>query len=170
MYVNCWKLFSLNMRLEYHNHLFSNNLTHFLVIVVTESYRYCTLHCTGYMRSWPSSQLDSEGDTEKETSNLTCLVTVCRLLPHASHQPSKDVNVKPAEFVTRCAIDGKFTFVDQRWVLSTWLHPSARFTLCLPPRESRICSEHMVSVRKKCPDDKEVLDSTELWQLACQWR
>uniref|UniRef100_A0A671W1X7 Basic helix-loop-helix ARNT like 2 n=1 Tax=Sparus aurata TaxID=8175 RepID=A0A671W1X7_SPAAU len=79
-----------------------------------ESYRYCTLHCTGYMRSWPSSQLDSEGDTEKETSNLTCLVTVCRLLPHASHQPSKDVNVKPAEFVTRCAIDGKFTFVDQR--------------------------------------------------------
>ncbi|XP_041819622.1 aryl hydrocarbon receptor nuclear translocator-like protein 2 [Chelmon rostratus] len=79
-----------------------------------ETHRYCTLHCTGYMRSWPSSQLDSEGDTEKETSSLTCLVTVCRLIPHASHQPSKDINVKPAEFVTRCAIDGKFTFVDQR--------------------------------------------------------
>ncbi|XP_051248788.1 aryl hydrocarbon receptor nuclear translocator-like protein 2 isoform X1 [Dicentrarchus labrax] len=79
-----------------------------------DTYRYCTLHCTGYMRSWPSSQLDSEGDSEKETSNLTCLVTVCRLLPHVSHQPSKDINVKPAEFVTRCAIDGKFTFVDQR--------------------------------------------------------
>ncbi|XP_035534091.1 aryl hydrocarbon receptor nuclear translocator-like protein 2 [Morone saxatilis] len=79
-----------------------------------DTYRYCTLHCTGYMRSWPSSQLDSEGDSEKETSNLTCLVTVCRLLPHVSHQPSKDIHVKPAEFVTRCAIDGKFTFVDQR--------------------------------------------------------
>ncbi|KAE8281638.1 Aryl hydrocarbon receptor nuclear translocator-like protein 2 [Larimichthys crocea] len=79
-----------------------------------DTYRYCTLHCTGYMRSWPSSQLDSDGDTEKETSNLTCLVTVCRLLPHVSHQPSKDVNVKPAEFMTRCAIDGKFIFVDQR--------------------------------------------------------
>ncbi|TKS91097.1 Aryl hydrocarbon receptor nuclear translocator-like protein 2 [Collichthys lucidus] len=79
-----------------------------------DTYRYCTLHCTGYMRSWPSSQLDSDGDTEKETSNLTCLVTVCRLLPHMSHQPSKDVNVKPAEFMTRCAIDGKFIFVDQR--------------------------------------------------------
>ncbi|XP_070848530.1 basic helix-loop-helix ARNT-like protein 2 isoform X2 [Chaetodon trifascialis] len=79
-----------------------------------ETYRYCTLHCTGYMRSWPSSQLDSEGDTEKETSSLTCLVMVCRLISHVSHQPSKDVNVKPAEFVTRCAIDGKFTFVDQR--------------------------------------------------------
>ncbi|XP_076578681.1 basic helix-loop-helix ARNT-like protein 2 isoform X2 [Chaetodon auriga] len=79
-----------------------------------ETYRYCTLHCTGYMRSWPSSQLDSEGDTEKETSSLTCLVMVCRLISHVSHQPTKDVNVKPAEFVTRCAIDGKFTFVDQR--------------------------------------------------------
>ncbi|XP_044042764.1 aryl hydrocarbon receptor nuclear translocator-like protein 2 isoform X2 [Siniperca chuatsi] len=79
-----------------------------------DTYRYCTLHCTGHMRTWPSIQLDPEGDTEKETSNLTCLVTVCRLLPHVSHQPSKDINVKPAEFVTRCAIDGKFTFVDQR--------------------------------------------------------
>ncbi|XP_070709674.1 basic helix-loop-helix ARNT-like protein 2 [Pempheris klunzingeri] len=79
-----------------------------------DTHKYCTLHCTGYMRSWPSSQLDSEGDAEKESSNLTCLVTVCRLLPHVAHQPSTDIQVKPTEFVTRCAIDGKFTFVDQR--------------------------------------------------------
>ncbi|XP_062299614.1 basic helix-loop-helix ARNT-like protein 2 [Scomber scombrus] len=79
-----------------------------------DTYRYCTLHCTGYLRSWPSSQLDSEGDAEKESSNLTCLVTVCRFQPQVSHQPSKDINVKPTEFVTRCAIDGKFTFVDQQ--------------------------------------------------------
>ncbi|XP_051802467.1 aryl hydrocarbon receptor nuclear translocator-like protein 2 [Acanthochromis polyacanthus] len=79
-----------------------------------DSYRYCTLHCTGYMRSWPSSQLDSEGDVDKETSSLTCLVTVCRLIPHVSQQPSEEINVKPTEFVTRCAIDGKFTLVDQQ--------------------------------------------------------
>ncbi|XP_037616393.1 aryl hydrocarbon receptor nuclear translocator-like protein 1 isoform X3 [Sebastes umbrosus] len=79
-----------------------------------DTYRYCTLHCTGYMRSWPSSQLDSDGDADKETSNLSCLVTVCRLLSHLPHQPSKDVNVKPSEFITRCAIDGKFTFVEQQ--------------------------------------------------------
>ncbi|XP_071358361.1 basic helix-loop-helix ARNT-like protein 2 isoform X1 [Trachinotus anak] len=79
-----------------------------------DTYRYCTLHCTGYMRSWPSSQLDSEGDAEKEPSNLTCLVMVCRLHPHVSHHPSKDINVKPTEFVTRCAIDGKFIYVDQQ--------------------------------------------------------
>uniref|UniRef100_A0A3B3VIL0 Basic helix-loop-helix ARNT like 2 n=1 Tax=Poecilia latipinna TaxID=48699 RepID=A0A3B3VIL0_9TELE len=80
-----------------------------------ESYRYCTLHCTGYMRTWPSGQLDPEGDAaDKETPSLNCLVTVCRLHPHVSHQPPKDVNVKATEFVTRCAIDGKFTFVDQQ--------------------------------------------------------
>ncbi|XP_051806765.1 aryl hydrocarbon receptor nuclear translocator-like protein 2 isoform X2 [Acanthochromis polyacanthus] len=79
-----------------------------------DAYRYCTLHCTGYMRSWPSSQLDSEGDIDKETSTLTCLVTVCRLNPHVSQHPSKEINVKPTKFITRCAIDGKFTFVDQQ--------------------------------------------------------
>nr|XP_054595476.1 basic helix-loop-helix ARNT-like protein 2 isoform X1 [Nothobranchius furzeri] len=80
-----------------------------------DSSRYCTLHCTGYMRSWPSSQLDPEGDVaDTETSNLNCLVTMCRLHPHISQQSPKGVNVKTTEFVTRCAIDGKFTFVDQQ--------------------------------------------------------
>lgn len=81
-----------------------------------DTYRYCTLHCTGYMRSWPSSQLDSEGDGEKELLSLTCLVTVCRLHPHASSQTSRDVSTKPTEFITRCSIDGKFTYVDQQCV------------------------------------------------------
>ena len=81
----------------------------------TDTYRYCTLHCTGYMRSWPRSQLDPEGEpADKETSSLNCLVTVCRLLTHVSHHPSKDINIKATEFITRCAIDGKFTFVDQQ--------------------------------------------------------
>lgn len=88
----------------------------------TDTYRYCTLHCTGYMRSWPSSQLDAEAevdaeaeaDAEKETSSLTCLVTMCRLLVHVPHLPSKDLNVKAPEFVTRFAIDGKFTFIEQQ--------------------------------------------------------
>ncbi|XP_059181767.1 basic helix-loop-helix ARNT-like protein 2 isoform X2 [Centropristis striata] len=79
-----------------------------------DAYRYCTLHCTGYMRSWPSSQLDADGDVEKETLNLTCLVTVCRPLTHTSHQPPKDISIKPPEFVTRCAIDGKYIFVEQK--------------------------------------------------------
>ncbi|XP_033930799.1 basic helix-loop-helix ARNT-like protein 1 isoform X5 [Pseudochaenichthys georgianus] len=74
--------------------------------------RYCTLHCTGYMRSCPSSQLDSEGDAE--TPSLSCLVMLCRPLPHGSPEPPKHINAKPSAFVTRCAIDGKFTFVEQQ--------------------------------------------------------
>ncbi|KAM4615003.1 basic helix-loop-helix ARNT-like protein 2 isoform 1-T3 [Polymixia lowei] len=80
-----------------------------------DSYRYCTVHCSGYMRSWPVGLLDAESsDTEKDTSHLTCLVTVCRVHAPAPHPPSREVKVKPVEFVTRCAIDGKFTFVDQQ--------------------------------------------------------
>lgn len=78
-----------------------------------ETYRYCTLHCTGYMRTWPSSQLDPDGDGgDKETPSLNCLVTVCRLHPHVSHQPPKDVSVKATEFVTRCAIDEEDVHLD----------------------------------------------------------
>ncbi|KAK7895995.1 hypothetical protein WMY93_021320 [Mugilogobius chulae] len=76
-----------------------------------DSHKYCTLHCTGYIGSWPSSELDSDPDP----SPLSCLVTVCRLHPHGSSPTNKDtVNTKPNEFITRCSIDGKFIFVDQQ--------------------------------------------------------
>ncbi|CAB1346026.1 unnamed protein product [Coregonus sp. 'balchen'] len=78
-----------------------------------ESQRYCTVHCTGYMRSWPSTQLDAESD-DNEFSQLSCLVAVCRVHPNNACQPSREVKVKPTQFVTRFAIDGKFTFVDQQ--------------------------------------------------------
>uniref|UniRef100_A0A8C9RBU1 Basic helix-loop-helix ARNT like 2 n=1 Tax=Scleropages formosus TaxID=113540 RepID=A0A8C9RBU1_SCLFO len=81
-----------------------------------ESQRYCTVHCTGYMRSWPASQLaaEVEGEADKESSHFSCLVAVGRVHPHAGPQSNGEVRVKPTEFVTRYAMDGKFTFVDQR--------------------------------------------------------
>ncbi|XP_070997127.1 basic helix-loop-helix ARNT-like protein 2 isoform X2 [Oncorhynchus clarkii lewisi] len=78
-----------------------------------ESQRYCTVHCTGYMQSWPSTQLDAESD-DNESSHLSCLVAVCRVHPNNACQPSREVKVKPTQFVTRFAIDGKFIFVDQQ--------------------------------------------------------
>nr|XP_029486373.1 aryl hydrocarbon receptor nuclear translocator-like protein 2 isoform X1 [Oncorhynchus nerka] len=78
-----------------------------------ESQRYCTVHCTGYMRSWPSTQLDAESD-DNESSHLSCLVAVCRVHPINACQPQREVKVKPTQFVTRFAIDGKFIFVDQQ--------------------------------------------------------
>lgn len=81
-----------------------------------ESQKYCTVHCTGYMRSWPSSQLEADGEMEvdKDSSHFSCLVAVGRIHSHSSSQANGDVRVKPTEFVTRYAMDGKFTFVDQR--------------------------------------------------------
>ncbi|KAG7455892.1 hypothetical protein MATL_G00245960 [Megalops atlanticus] len=82
-----------------------------------ESQKYCTVHCTGYMRSWPANQLgteEAEGESEKEGSHFSCLVAIGRVHPHTVPQPNGEVKVRPTEFVTRYAMDGKFTFVDQR--------------------------------------------------------
>ncbi|XP_056138712.1 aryl hydrocarbon receptor nuclear translocator-like protein 2 [Lampris incognitus] len=81
-----------------------------------ESQKYCTVHCTGYMRSWPTSQLGVEGeaDADKDSSHFSCLVAVGRVHSHTAPQVNGEVRVKPTEFITRYAMDGKFTFVDQR--------------------------------------------------------
>ncbi|XP_036963750.1 aryl hydrocarbon receptor nuclear translocator-like protein 2 isoform X6 [Acanthopagrus latus] len=82
-----------------------------------ESQKYCTVHCTGYMRSWPTSQLgaDGEGEADKQdSSHFSCLVAVGRVHSHSPPQVNGEIRVKPTEFVTRYAMDGKFTFVDQR--------------------------------------------------------
>ncbi|XP_077597901.1 aryl hydrocarbon receptor nuclear translocator-like protein 2 isoform X2 [Stigmatopora nigra] len=82
-----------------------------------ESQKYCTVHCTGYMRSWNSSQLEAEGegDADKQDSSLfSCLVAVGRIHSQSPLQVNGDFRVKPTEFITRYTMDGKFTFVDQR--------------------------------------------------------
>uniref|UniRef100_A0A8C4IEI1 Basic helix-loop-helix ARNT like 2 n=1 Tax=Dicentrarchus labrax TaxID=13489 RepID=A0A8C4IEI1_DICLA len=82
-----------------------------------ESQKYCTVHCTGYMRSWPTSQLEAEGEGEADkldSSHFSCLVAMGRVHSHSSPQVNGEVRVKPTEFITRYAMDGKFTFVDQR--------------------------------------------------------
>ena len=86
-------------------------------VCVPESQRYCTVHCTGYMRTWPMSQLGlEEAEADKESSHFSCLVAVGRVHPHSTPQLNGEIKVKPTEFITRCAMDGKFTYVDQRYV------------------------------------------------------
>ncbi|KAI1882250.1 hypothetical protein AGOR_G00248750 [Albula goreensis] len=81
-----------------------------------ESQRYCTVHCTGYMRSWPASQIDAEGESEsdKESCHFSCLVAIGRVHPHSTPQSNGEIKVKPTVFITRYTVDGKFTFVDQQ--------------------------------------------------------
>ncbi|XP_032077602.1 aryl hydrocarbon receptor nuclear translocator-like protein 2 isoform X1 [Thamnophis elegans] len=76
--------------------------------------KYCTIHCTGYLKSWSTDEVGIEEDTEKESGNFNCLVAIGRLHPYTVPQKSFEINVKATEFVTRFAVDGKFVFVDQR--------------------------------------------------------
>ncbi|XP_061438176.1 basic helix-loop-helix ARNT-like protein 2 isoform X2 [Rhineura floridana] len=78
--------------------------------------KYCTVHCSGYLKSWPPNEVgvEEENDAEKDSSNFNCLVAIGRLHPYTVPQKSADIKVKPTEFVTRFAMDGKIVFVDQR--------------------------------------------------------
>ncbi|XP_060740437.1 basic helix-loop-helix ARNT like 1a [Tachysurus vachellii] len=78
---------------------------------------FCTIHSTGYLKSWPPTKmgLDEDNEPDNEGCNLSCLVAIGRLHPHIVLQPvNGDIRVKPTEYVSRHAIDGKFVFVDQR--------------------------------------------------------
>ncbi|KAG7252556.1 hypothetical protein CRUP_028704 [Coryphaenoides rupestris] len=65
--------------------------------------------------------LDEDNEPDNEGCNLSCLVAIGRLHPHILPQPvTPDIHVKPTEYVSRHAIDGKFVFVDQRMTSDTW--------------------------------------------------
>uniref|UniRef100_A0A3P8XAC1 Aryl hydrocarbon receptor nuclear translocator like 2 n=1 Tax=Esox lucius TaxID=8010 RepID=A0A3P8XAC1_ESOLU len=125
-----------------------------------ESQRYCTVHCTGYMMSWPCTQLDAECD-DNESSYMTCMVAVCRVHPHNVCQPAQEVKVKPVQFVTRFAIDGKFTFVDQQ----------ATIILGYLPQEllGTSCYEyfHQESLQHLAERHRKVLRSKEKIETSC---
>ncbi|XP_012903254.1 aryl hydrocarbon receptor nuclear translocator-like protein 2 isoform X3 [Mustela putorius furo] len=78
--------------------------------------KFCTIHCTGYLRSWPPNivGVEEERDKKKDGSNFTCLVAIGRLHPYIVPQNSGEIKVKPTEFITRFAMNGKFVYVDQR--------------------------------------------------------
>ncbi|XP_070564648.1 protein cycle-like isoform X2 [Ptychodera flava] len=79
---------------------------------------YVTIHCTGYLKSWPSAKVGLGNDSEDaygDECNLSCLVAIARVQPSQIPCASgSNVDVKPTEFVSRHAMDGRFTFVDQR--------------------------------------------------------
>ncbi|KAK1799369.1 hypothetical protein P4O66_006711, partial [Electrophorus voltai] len=88
-----------------------------LIDAKTDRKSFCTIHSTGYLKSWPPTKmgLDEDGEPDNEGCNLSCLVAIGRLHPHIVAQPlNGDIRVKPTEYVSRHAIDGKFVFVDQR--------------------------------------------------------
>jgi len=78
---------------------------------------YAVVHCTGYIKNWPPSgvQLERLDNNDEHGSNHCCLVAIGRLQV-TSMPNSNDIMGSNAtnEFISRHALDGKFTFVDQR--------------------------------------------------------
>lgn len=83
---------------------------------------YAVVHCTGYIKNWPpTSQFDSHplsvqmDRALEEDGTHCCLVAIGRLqvtsTPNTSDLSGSNSN---SEFISRHAVEGKFTFVDQR--------------------------------------------------------
>ncbi|KAM7424163.1 hypothetical protein PAMA_000487 [Pampus argenteus] len=83
----------------------------------TDQMGFCTIHSTGFLKSWSPTEVDlgEKNKLDSNGCNLSCLVAVGRLHHHTVSWPvQNDVKVKPMEFVSRHAVDGKFVFVDPR--------------------------------------------------------
>lgn len=58
--------------------------------------------------------MEKETDRGKDSGLLTCLVAMRWLHPYVVPQQSGKINMRPAEFITRFAVNRKFVYVDQR--------------------------------------------------------
>jgi aryl hydrocarbon receptor nuclear translocator len=78
---------------------------------------FAVVHCTGYIKNWPPQGIQMERNVEDDmhASSSCCLVAIGRLQV-TSTPNSSDLNnsENTHEFVSRHAMDGKFTFVDHR--------------------------------------------------------
>lgn len=81
--------------------------------------KFTVIQCTGYLKSWTPAKmgLEEQEDGDGDSCNLSCLVAIGRILPHISTVAAATQNrsnVRPIQFISRHALDGKFLFVDQR--------------------------------------------------------
>ena len=62
-----------------------------------------------------------EQDDSEENCNLSCLVAVGQIKtpfdPKSVDLDACNVDVRPVEYISRHSVDGKFTYIDQAWVV-----------------------------------------------------
>ncbi|KAM8707834.1 hypothetical protein ACLKA7_014891 [Drosophila subpalustris] len=92
-------------------------------------YKYQVIQCTGYLKSWtPIKDEDQDGDSDNQTTNLSCLVAIGRIPTNVinSSIPSSldnSPNVRHVLFLSRHSTEGKFLFIDQRATLAIGFLP-----------------------------------------------
>lgn len=82
-----------------------------------DGHNYAVVHCTGYIKNWPPTGMQMERQVDEELhASHCCLVAIGRLqvtsTPNTPDMPG--CGAHGAEFVSRHAADGRFTFADQR--------------------------------------------------------
>lgn len=92
--------------------------TYFLIFL---DWKYCVIQCTGYLKSWAPAKIgleEQEGEADGETCNLSCLVALGRVQMSMSTATllTRKPHMRPVQFISRHAMDGKFLFVDQMLV------------------------------------------------------
>lgn len=82
----------------------------------TDGHSYAVVHCTGYIKNWPPTGVQMDrGEEEAHGSSHCCLVAIGRLQVTSAPDTSDLMGSNSqSEFISRHAMDGKFTFVDQR--------------------------------------------------------
>ncbi|PRD27498.1 UNVERIFIED_CONTAM: tgo [Trichonephila clavipes] len=89
----------------------------------TDGNSYAVVHCTGYVKNWPPSDLFPPGvqierlDPTEEAHGTShcCLVAIGRLQVTSTPNNSDLMGSNSSnEFISRHNLEGKFTFVDQR--------------------------------------------------------
>lgn len=82
----------------------------------TDGHNYAVVHCTGYIKNWPPTGVQMDrGEDEAHGSSHCCLVAIGRLQVTSTPNTSDLMGSNSQnEFISRHAMDGKFTFVDQR--------------------------------------------------------
>lgn len=83
----------------------------------TDGHHYAVVHCTGYTKNWPTSNISMERiDSEDPNAGHCCLVAIGRLQVVSSTYAQDSNNTNQTEFMSRHSRDGRITFVDQRVV------------------------------------------------------
>ncbi|KAM8703627.1 hypothetical protein ACLKA7_008279 [Drosophila subpalustris] len=78
---------------------------------------YAVVHCTGYIKNWPPTDMFPNVHMERDVDDMAshcCLVAIGRLQVTSTAANDMTGSNNQSEFITRHALDGKFTFVDQR--------------------------------------------------------
>ncbi|XP_043650503.1 protein cycle [Drosophila teissieri] len=86
-------------------------------------HKYRVIQCTGYLKSWtPIKDEDQDGDSDGQTTNLSCLVAIGRIPPNVRNSTvpaslDNHPNIRHVLFISRHSGEGKFLFIDQRATL-----------------------------------------------------